>query len=431
MPLPGSFGIGPLGSSPYGSGLLPFGVISATALNPHLVELVFSDLLDFADPAILTPANYTIIPSLTVSAVSIESAQSVRLVTSSQSLVTYEVDVTEARSLAGALLNPALNKAFFTGFPENPGYFSLGTTPTRVRLVFSSPMLMNAALTDPASYTVRDIQGSVLPILSAAPEQATHPRSVVLTLATPMRTTRWYETIISGALQTEDLLTPQPTTSLFQFIQPQASFNVDLDVFTGEVQGGLFGTPAGLVFFSPALQASIPNSIIQVDQVDCCTTAYDVYTPPAPLDPSPFFTWSGLGPHTTLGQAGITLWAPFPRLMEARFELTFTGPSMVEPMPVPIDGSCSILMRETWAQAYVALLNNPAWKLWDNTSMVVPPLFICAANMAPIPPGPESITVLHMSIVADSEAIGAAHRTLGPHGLLVAGASVTATLSSP
>lgn len=432
MTLPGSFGIGTLGTSPYGSGLLPFGVLGATALNPHLVEVQFSDLLDFADPAILNPANYTLIPGLTITSVTIESAQSVRLVTSAQSAVIYEVDVTTARSLNGTLLNPALNKAFFTGFPEVAGYFSLGTAPTRVRLVFTAPMAIDAALTDPASYLVRDIQGTGLTVLSAAPEQATHPRSVVLTLGSPMRTTQWYETTLVGALLTEGGLTPQPATSVFQYIKPEASFGVPLDVFTGEVQGGLFGTPAGLVFFSPALQASIPNSIIQVDQVDACTTAYDQYTPPSPPDPAPFFTWSALGSQTTLGQQGISLWAPFPRLMEARFELTFPATSMVEPMPPAFDESCSILMRQQWDISFVALLNNPAWKLWDNTSVLVPPLFICAQNNAgPIPPGVESITVLHQGLVAGAVVHAPAHLTLGPAAAVVGGASVQADLSIP
>jgi hypothetical protein len=426
MPLPGGYGNSFFGTGPFGSNFLPFGVTSATALNPGLVEITFSDPVDFSIPATLAPGNYTISPSLTVFSVTIETTQSVRLVTSPQSFVIYEVDVAVAQSLDGILISPVLNKAFFTGFPVAPSYFSVGTSPTRIRCVFSAPMLMNAALSDPLSYQVTDLQGVPLSINSAVPEQSVHPRSVLLTLGTPMKTTAWYQTILTGAIQTETLLSPLPTESVFQFVQPEASFNVDLDVFSGEVHGGLFGNPAGLVFFSPALQASIPNSVIQVDEVDVCTTAYDVYSPPSPPDPAPFYTWSPIGPQMTLGQSGITLWAPFPRLFEARFELTFPGTSLVEPMPEAVDGSCSILMREVWDHTYVALLNNPAWKLFDNTGMTTPPIFICANNLGPIPPGPEAITILHMGLGGNSSLGATAHRILGPTAVLVAGASVAA-----
>lgn len=479
MTLAGSFGLDGFGSSPFGSTPLPLGVLSAQALNVQLVRVNFTDLLDFADPAVLSPSNYTILgaSSPLVTAVLIDSAYSVRLVTTVQSYINYDLLVTSARSLTGSLLSPAQSTVSFTGFPVISSYTALGVAGTRIRLFFTLPMLMDAAYSDPASYQVLDSQGSVLTVLSVGPEQWTdeysvvHSRSVILTLSAPgMLSSQWYRTVLVGALLTEGGLTPEPAESSFQFLQSTSSFSLSLSDFSGEVSGGLYGTPAGLVFFSPALVTSIPNSVIQVNEVEVCTTAYDEYHFPVPVDPSPFYTWSpSSAPKTMLGQSGISLWAPFPRLSEARFDLTFTGAQMVESVTAPVDNSCTWVLQELWDRHYVALLNNPAWSLFDQNTIrdpapirvhhaltasldarahfwpeassaeilagsgvtadlsvvgveTVPPMFICANNLAPIPAGPQLMTVLWVGLPGMSHVQATAKRTVWL-SLTVAGGS--------
>lgn len=428
MTLPGSYGNGIYGSDPYGSNFLA--VVSVTVLDPTQVEVTFNWFLDFTYPEIVSPTNYTITPSLNVLSVTANSLNSVILRTDRLVLPTYEVQVGFGKSLTGLPLNPALSYEFFTGFPP-PTFIAAGMTPTRVRLLFSAPMLINSVLTDPASYEVTTLQGVPLAILSAVPEQSVNPLSVILTLAAPgMGTTEWYQAVIVGDVQTTSGLAPNPLQHVFQFIEPAGSFRVDPQNFTGEVQGGLFGYPNGLVFFSPALEVPISNSILQVEDIDVCSTAYDTYHFPKPIDPFPLFTWSPHAPQTTLGQTGVVLWAGFPRLSDARLELTFTGSHMVEPMPTTVDSGCSITMQQTWDPAYVALLNDPAWYLYNDTGTSVPPMFICANNLAPIPPGASvSFTILRTAFGGTSSTQSVLDLTLGPTGNLGGVASVGANLT--
>jgi hypothetical protein len=148
-----------------------------------------------------------------------------------------------------------------------------------------------------------------------------------------------------------------------------------------------------LVFFSPALETAAANSVIQVDQVDVCTRAYDEYKPPKPIDPGVLFT-HGLDvtpvQGTTLNNAGIVLWVGFPRLVDAKLELTDTRE---DTLPAPVDGPADAILTEAWDLAYVSLLNNVAWKLFDNAGEP-PTYFKTADNLAPIPAG--TVTVINL-----------------------------------
>ena len=265
-------------------------------------------------------------------------------------------------------------------------YLSVGLTPTRVRLVFSEAMLVNAALSSAASYAVTTMQGVVIAITSVTIEQATHPRSVTLQLGSALHSSGWYQVELVGAVQSEAFVAPTPVKTWFQFLQPDANFNVRRDQFTGEQQGGLFGTPAGLVFFSPALLTAIPNSVIQVDSVQCCSTAYDQYNWPQPVDPQPFFTWSATALQTTIGQAGVALWAPFPRLVDARFEIRFPAGNLTDQVPTAEDCSVTCTLVARWDLTKVSLLNSTAWRTFDNVGEP-PSYFRTADNTAPIAPG--------------------------------------------
>lgn len=406
---------------------LPFGIVSVQAASPTLFDILFSDDVDFGDPNVLSPSNYTLAPNLTVSLVMMTGPRSVRLTTSTQVFQIYEVIVGTAQSTGGTPLTPALSKAFFLGFSVTPSFFAVGIGRRRVRLVFSASMLVDAALTDTASYTVKTLGGVSVPVSAVTIEQSVFPRSLVLELGKSLFTTRNYEVTLVGPVQTVDLLTPVPSTSVFQYVEGTNTFEVALANFTGEVEGGIFGTPQGQVFFSPALQAPVANSAIQVDDVAVCVTAYDEYHFPVPVDPTPFYTWSVSGPHTVL--KGTVLWGPFPRLSEMRYELTFPATSMVEAMPPLFDGACSITMQETWEKDKVALLNNSAWKLFDNSGLLVPPLFICADNLAPIPAGADLITIIHMELPGVATMTADMHRTVGLFAAVAADALVTADLT--
>jgi hypothetical protein len=396
------------GSGPYGSLPPSFGLASAVALNGTHVQLTFNSLVDFTYPAILNPANYSISPTLTIITVEEGDAAGVVLTTSPQDNVLYTVTVAAARSTFGTLLNPSLNTATFAGFSRVPGYFAVATSATRVRVVFGQVMLNDSNLSSSSSYTIEDLNGNPLSVVSATPEQATNPQSVVLTLGSNLGESDFYVCTVSSAVHTTTGLGVLPPTSVFQWLQGNNQFQVPLNVFTGEVSGGLFGTPDGLVFFSPSLNVAAPNSIIQVEEVDVCTTAYDTYVVPAPIDPTVLFTYGGgivptPSPDPYLLNQCV-LWAPFPRNFEAQIILGFTGAANQDGYDGAVDTSCSILMQQQWALGYVALLNDPAWYLLPKLSPLqsVPPMFITAKNLSPIPPGPYSILVLHVAMGGNS-----------------------------
>jgi hypothetical protein len=143
----------------------------------------------------------------------------------------------------------------------------------------------------------------------------------------------------------------------------------------------LFGSPDGLVFFSPSLvTGGAPNSSIQVDEVKTCTQAYDVYTFPQPVDPSPFYLFGGGALSSTLN-SGSVLFTDFYRLNEAKHTLRDTSRDAVPPST---DIYVTMQLTEVWPPARVALLNSPGWTTFDGVAG--PPYdFITADNLSPFP----------------------------------------------
>lgn len=415
----GYFGIGDYGIGPYGGAATPFQVESAVSLGLTSVRLEFTDLLDFTFGPTLAPSNYVISPPLVVLAVIQESAKSLVLLTTAQSNITYTVTATVGRSLFDTLLDQFHNQATFLGSQQSPTFFGVATTPTRVRAVFQQPMLLDANLTDPSNYTLEDVRGFPITVFSVTPEQPTNPSSVLLSLATPLVTQNFYELTLSTTIHTTLGSPVDPPTSVFQWVSTPNQTTVSVGAFSGEVQNGLYGIHNGLVFFSPALVTSAANSIIQVDEIDVCTKAFDEYHFPLEVDPLPFFTFGGTispAPQSLLNSAA-SLWVNFPRLFEAKLELGF-HPSDV--MPQAVDGPVSATFQEPWAIDRVALLNNASWRLFDNTGLTVPPTFITADNLTPIPPGPTSILILYAPMAGESSFQGT------PHALWQGTAQVTA-----
>ena len=381
----GPYGSGEYGTGPYGSVYPPYGLESVTPLTPTLLRVRYTALFDPAFPPLLAISNYSISPALTIYAVVIESAQTVLLITAPQTEIVYTLTISEARGYFGQPLDPDLDSQTFLGIPPPPTFFAVATRNTRVRAVFSEPMLQNAALTDPSEYVLTDFNNNPITILTVEAEQATDVLSVVLTLGDELQDEQHYRLTTLSGIVTVTLKALVPDTSVFQWVANPLRTSIKVDRFSGEVQEGLYGIHNGLVFFSPALVTAASNSIIQVEQVDVCTRAYDEYHFPQPLDPPVLFT-HGAGlvptPVTTLNSSAV-LWAGFPRLVDARFDLTNL---FDDTLPTPVDGPCDATLTEQWDPDFISLLNNTNWKLFDNAGNP-PAYFITANNLAPIPPG--------------------------------------------
>jgi len=361
----GPYGSGEYGSGPYGSAYPPYGIESATALSPTLVRIRYTALFDASFPPLLSAANYSIFPSLVVHTVILESAQTVLLITDPQVEIVYTVTISEAKGYFGQPLDPNLDEANFLGVPEAPTFFAVATRKNRVRAVFTEAMLQNSSLTDPLQYVLTDLDNNPIPILTVGAEQTSNVRSTVLTLGTDLTDERHYRLTTLGGIITATLKPLTPDTSVFQFVANLLTTAIPVDQFSGEVQNGLYGIHGGLVFFSPALVNAAANSIIQVEDVSVCTKAYDEYHFPQPLDPPVLFTHgAGVGPTpvvTTLNSTAA-LWAKFPRLVDARFDLELLPADTVE---APSDTSVVVTMSETWDPTYISLLNSTSWRTFD------------------------------------------------------------------
>lgn len=377
----GNYGLGAFGGTTYGGAPDDtFRVLTCESLNQHRLVVGFNQDINFSFPLVLESSNYTI-PGLVVTSVEPYGSTSVLIGTSEQTYQSYLLTVGFAQSLLGLSLDPLHRTVGFTGIGPNPGFFAVALTETRVRLLFSEPLLETPDLTNPACYAVQGQDGSYNRVVAVTTEQLTGVRSLVLTLEDALTTTAWYQVRLSPVIHTATGLNLVPPSKTFQYIDTPASVSVSLDRFTGEVRGGLWGTPAGLVFFGPAVDAPLANSVIEVDHVSVCTVAYDTYSAPTFDDPSALYTWQPGVPNTTIGSSGVVLWGAFPRLSEARFgfaqkvEDTYGGAET---------GPATATLTEVWDPTYVSLLDNPYWTLsWPSGGVE----FKTANSLGPIPPG--------------------------------------------
>lgn len=397
----GPYGSGEYGAGPYGSAYPPYGLESVTPLTPTLLRVRYTALFDAAFPPLLSPANYSIFPALTVHSVILESAQTVLLITDPQVEVVYTLTIAEAQGFFGQPLDPNLDQQTFLGIPVSPTFFAVATRKTRVRAVFSEAMLQNAALTDPGQYVLTDLSNNAVAILSVTAEQTTNVRSTVLELDEDLVDERHYRLTTLAGIITATLKPLSPDTSVFQWVENVLRTSIPVDRFSGEVQNGLYGIHGGLVFFSPALVNPAANSIIQVEEVDVCTKAFDEYHFPNPPDPPVLYT-HGAGvvptPVVTTMNSTAVLWAKFPRLMEATLSLEDNPEDTV---PTPDDTGCEVTMTEPWDPAYVSLMNNANWKIFDNAGNP-PAYFITANNLAPIPSGGTTYLILKMTLPGEA-----------------------------
>jgi len=397
----GGFGGSPWGGSPWGGASrdTTFLVALAQAESHFTVLVEFDHNLNTLYAPNYAPSSYSI-PGLTISAVVPgPNGYSVLLTTTEQADdFPYTVEVLDARDSEGSVIDPLFDTATFGGFvTEARTFFATAQSNTKVQLTFSVVMLQNAAYTNPANYTVTDLNGTSFPIASVTPVGPSPNRRVTLNLSAPLTPGGYYVATVASPPVLTDLLLVVPATDLFQWTEtpkPAGVYRFDLKIsdFSGEVTGGILGEPLGLVFFSPSLDVAAPNSAIQVDEVSVCTRAYDVYTPPAPIDPNPLYTWSNNGPAGNLG-AGIVLFTTFDRLLGARLDLNIQ-PS--DALGAYTDGPATATLAQPFDPAYVSLLNNPYWNSYPGTVT-----FITANNLGPIPPGPTIVITLQGSPTVD------------------------------
>lgn len=408
----GGFGGGPWGGGPWGGAAptqggvdvvetvslfessnitLPLRVETAVALNPFVVQVNFAHALDGTYAPNFDWTSYSIAGLSVLSVVPGPTSESVRLRTTEQGPLVYTVVVLDAKSATGDFIDPLNDTALFAGWPVEPTFFATAQSSTKVQLTFSTGMLQNAAYTNPVNYSVTDLNGASVPVLAVTAVGTSPNRRVALELGTPLVPGGYYvATILSPPIQTVFTDPILPAYDLFRWDQAPTTagattFTIKLSDFTGEVTGGILGDPAGLVFFSPSLETAAPNSSIQVDDVSVCTRAFDVYTPPSPPDPSPLYTFSSNGPSGTIG--GSVLFAPFERLLGARINVTLQPSDALGPY---VDGPAAAILSSSFDPAYVSLLNNSFWTLYDGLGTP----FITANNLAPIPPGPTQVITL-------------------------------------
>jgi hypothetical protein len=424
----GEWGHDGYGNSPYGGAHPPYGLLSAEALTQTLVRVRYTAMFDPTFPGLFALSNYSITPSVTIHSIALESAQSVLLSTDPLTGPLYTVTISDARGYFSQPLNPGLASQEFFGIQSTPTMFAVATRKTRIRVVFSDVMLQNSALTDPSQYQLTDLNGTSIPILSVETEQVSDVRSTVLLLGADLVDERHYQVTTAPGIITASLLGLDPNTSAFQWVENALRTQIQISDFSGEVQNGLYGIHGGLVFFSPALQTAASNSIIQVEEVDVCTRAFDEYIPPQPLDP-PVLTTYGLSSWTPGQWAGMdpipyvppiitlnssaALWAAFPRMVDAKFEMTMPAPAPGGPdtfttdhVAPPEDSICDITLSETWDLTRVSLLNVTSWRLFNNNTLYTDtPYTGAAASLSGFVVGVDPLMPLVVTISNSSPAV--------------------------
>jgi hypothetical protein len=377
-------------------------VLGAFPLTAYIVEVYFSHDLDPSYLPNFTAGNYTIVPSLTVNSASYGSSQNViRLHTDEQGAVIYTVTVAQAQSIPGDPLDPLFDEAVFAGFPIAPNFFAAAQSRRKVELIFSTAMLVNSAFTNPTNYTIEDFNGNAVTVVSATASGLSPISQVTLELSSELTPGGYYVATVSPNVKTAAGYTISPPTDVFQWNEMQAPVRrgpvvIPIEDFSGEVTSGLLGQPAGQIFFSPALEQSAADSIIQVDSASVCTKAYDEYSFPELEDPPPLFTYAPGASESLLNQS--SLWTTAERQGLPRINLSN---SPEDTAVVPVDGPAIATLEEPVDYSRAGFLNDyeillkgdpPTVRshLYDGTGKTL----ICADNLTPVGPGPSVEVIL-------------------------------------
>lgn len=366
---------------------LPFEVGSATPLMPYAVKVDFTSAYDPVYAPNLDPANYSIPGLSVIAAVPHPSIpQAILLITSAQLGVLYTLTVsTSVLSLSGDPMDPTANTASFLGFPASPTFSAQAQSRTKVRVTFITDMTLDAEYIDPANYSIVHIDGTSVGITSITPIGSDGRRAEIITSGN-LNPLGYYALSVSPNVTSIDSQSLSPDTNLFQWREHIPSpIEVPFHNFSGEVSGGLHGTPAGQVFFSPAYETAVANSVIQVEEVNVCTRAFDVYDIPDLPDPAVLYTYaspSSAAAGSFIGAGGPVLFAPAPRLGLAR---VIVHDLRTDTVTSPVDGPADATLVETIDITRAAFLNDDRWGTFPGASLGV---FITADSQTPIGAGP-------------------------------------------
>lgn len=297
--------------------------------------------------------------------------------------VTYDVtldDTIDASDLA------------FVGTILIPSVIAGAASPTKVEVVFSVAMTINAAFTVPSNYAITEVEGGIsIPVLSVEVTGTTPLRRATLELGTPLSSKDYYAIVINPNIISITGHSTTPDTYIFQWAdmtRPTVGVPLEIPIrdFSGEVSGGILGNPDGLVFFTPAYETVVDTSTIEVEDVSVCTKAFDEYHLPNPPDPIPLATFGGAVP-SLIGPSSV-LWAPAHRLGQARLDLELDRSDFFE---AAFDGPAYAELVETIDITRASFLNDVRWKTFPGTGATV---FSTADNLTSIGPGPTTLRTL-------------------------------------
>jgi hypothetical protein len=248
-------------------------------------------------------------------------------------------------------------------------------------------MTIDSAFVSPVNYMVSTLAGVPLTTLSVSEVPDGTHRRAELVLDEELVPGGYYTVTVSQTIQTVDNQSLSPGISLFQWEEHVPSpISIPFSNFSGEVSGGLLGSPDGLVFFSPAYDMAVANSVILIDSIGLCTRAYDIYE--IPDIPDPPFLYTFAAPTSAMASsllgAGVVLWAPAERIGLARVNLSDFQEDALAP---PVDGPADAILVETIDITSAGFLNDTRWETFPAVTASLGP-FTTAANLVPIGPGP-------------------------------------------
>lgn len=406
----GGFGGGPWGGNPWGGSAkniqteiptenvdvtesllvsAPYKLISAASISPYIVQANFGSALDPTYVPNYDTSSY-FIPGLTILDVTEHPTldNAVFLFTEEQLNQSYLLQVLDVLGLYGDPISPAFSTALFQGSSVPATFEVRAQSSIKLRVTFAAQMNTGSEFVDPTNYTVTSLKGGTLPVLSVAEVLDGTSRKAELILGAELERGVYYSLEIDPAVSTVDGQGLSPSTSLFQwYTYVPGPLTIPFRHFSERATGGLLGESASQVFFSPAYDSPVANSVLQVEAIDLCTRAYDVYTPPDTSSEVPFlytYTPPSSPEASSIIGPGTVLWAPAEKVGQARI---FLADHREDIIPTVVDGPADAVLQETVDITKAGFLNDIRW---ETAPAATAPLgvFTTAANLAPIGPGP-------------------------------------------
>jgi len=371
----GHFGQDSYGDSPYGGAVPLYGIGEVQVISDTLLRVVYTSYFDTGFAPLTDASNYSLTPSTSIYSVTVESPYTLILNVAPLSGGQYTLTVTQGLGYYNEPLDLSLASFTFTIAAGASGVVIHAIADRRVRIQFPLPMDLNAQYLNPASYQISTLSPSApISILTVTSEQITAPyRSIILGLDQDMRDERQYLVSIGAGIQTLTALDMSGDT-----IFTRSENHLQTSVRVRDLQPGTHPLlpPGNQIFFSPALEVSAPNSVIQIESVAVCSQVEDSYR-----FPSQGATATGLktfGP-SLLNQGRLTPRRHSPEIsigVAVTSSETVSAPS--EALPI---GS----MTETHPVSIGSLLNQTAWKMYHPSN--APTVhFRISNNLAPAPP---------------------------------------------